>query len=66
MSDERNSKLLITFAVFLALFNYPLLDIVDQRELWFGFPVLYFYMFIVWGLMIFVVARIVRQKTKRP
>ena len=65
MSDERSSKLLITFAVFLALFNYPLLNIVDQRKLWLGFPALYFYLFFAWATMIIVVARIVRQKNKR-
>jgi len=65
MSDERSSKLLITFAVFLALFNYPLLNIVDQRKMYFGFPALYFYFFVVWATMILVVALIVRQKSKR-
>lgn len=65
MSDERSSKLLIVFAVFLALFNYPLLEIVDKRQLWFGFPALYFYMFLVWAIMIYVIARIVRRQNKR-
>jgi len=62
MSDERRSKLLITFIAFLLLFNYPLLRIIDQKTLWFGFPSLYIYMFLVWGVMILVVAQIVRQR----
>ncbi len=66
MADERSSKLLITFVVFLVLFNYPLLSIVDQKTLILGFPSLYFYMFLVWALMIFVIARIVRQRKKKP
>jgi hypothetical protein len=66
MADERSSKLLITFVVFLVLFNYPLLSIVDQKTLIWGFPSLYFYMFLVWALMIFVVARIVRPRKKKP
>lgn len=65
MSDERRSKLLITFIAFLLLFNYPLLSIIDQKTLWFGFPALYFYMFLVWGVMILVVAQIVRQHKEK-
>ena len=66
MSDERSSKLLITFVVFLLLFNYPLLSIVDQNALWWGFPTLYFYLFLVWAVMILVISQIVRQKKKKP
>lgn len=65
MADERSGKLLITFVVFLMLFNYPLLSIVDQKTLWWGFPALYFYMFLVWGIMIVVISQIVRQRKKK-
>lgn len=62
MADDRKSKLLITFVVFLMLLNYPLLTLVDRNELWLGFPALYMYFFLVWGGMIGVVAFIVRRK----
>ncbi|MBL7809135.1 MAG: hypothetical protein JNN28_15045 [Saprospiraceae bacterium] len=65
MADDKSAKLLLTFFVFLLLLNYPLLTIMDKTELWFGFPALYFYMFLVWGIMIFVIARIMRQRKKK-
>lgn len=66
MADDKSTKLLITFFLFLLLINYPLLTIVDKTELWFGFPALYFYLFLVWGVLILVIASIVRQQKKKP
>jgi hypothetical protein len=66
MADDRSSKLLISFVIFLLLFNYPLLNIVDKPTLWFGFPSLYFYLFLVWGVMILIVARITKQGKGKP
>jgi hypothetical protein len=66
MADDRSSKLLIAFVIFLVLFNYPLLDIVDKATLWFGFPALYFYLFLVWGGLILVVAQIMKQGKRKP
>ena len=62
MADDRKSKLLTTFVVFLMLLNFPLIRLVDRSELWFGFPALYMYFFLVWGGMIGLVAYIVRRK----
>ena len=64
MADDRKSKLLISFAIFLMLFNYPLLTLVDRKELWLGFPALYIYFFLVWGVMIGVIAYILKRKKK--
>lgn len=65
MADERSSKLLITFAAFLVLLNYPILNIVDRSHLFGGFPVLYFYLFFVWLLLIVTVGWIVARKHKK-
>jgi hypothetical protein len=61
MSDDRNSKLLLVFAAFLLLLNYPVLSIVDKERLWMGLPVLYFYLFFIWLLLIVVVGLVVRK-----
>ncbi|HAD10874.1 MAG TPA: hypothetical protein DCF33_00400 [Saprospirales bacterium] len=66
MADDKSTKLLFIFFLFLLLLNYPLLTIVDKTQLWFGFPSLYLYMFVVWGLMIFGIAQIVKQRKKKP
>jgi len=65
MADERSSKLLITFVAFLLLLNYPILSIVDQKQLFLGLPLLYFYLFFVWLLLIFAIGLIVSQKNKK-
>lgn len=62
VSNDRHAKLLITFGVFLFLLNFPMLDIVDRAELWFGVPALYFYFFFIWALLIVLIARIMRKK----
>lgn len=64
MADGRSEKLLIVFVVFLFLFNFPLLSIVDQTMLWLGVPTLYFYFFLVWGTMIVIISLIVRKHKK--
>jgi predicted tellurium resistance membrane protein TerC len=62
MADDRRSKLLIVFGLFVLLFNFPVLAIVDRAELWFGLPALYFYLFFVWSVLIVTVGLIVRKR----
>jgi hypothetical protein len=64
MADDRNSKLIIVFIVVFLLLNYPIIGIFDKRELWMGFPVLYFYLFFLWLLTIVAVGLIVKNKQK--
>jgi hypothetical protein len=48
-------------AVFLCgvLFLYsPVISLFDQARLWFGLPVLYLYLFTVWGVLVAVMALI--------
>jgi hypothetical protein len=65
MSNDRSSKLIIVFIGFLVLLNYPIISIFDQKKLWMGFPVLYFYLFFLWLLIIVAVGLIVQAKQKR-
>ena len=62
MADDRRGKLLITFGLFVLLFNFPVLAIVDKAELWFGLPALYFYLFFVWSVLIVTVGLVVRKR----
>lgn len=51
-------------AVFIAaalLFNYPILSLFDRPEAIFGLPILYVFMFAVWGVVIAVIAWIVER-----
>lgn len=65
MPERRRSKLVIAFVLSLLLFNYPILRLVDQQELVWGFPKLYFYLFFVWLALIVTVAFIVLRPNKR-
>lgn len=62
MADDRSSKLLIVFVVFLVLLNFPVLSIFDRADHYFGQPALFFYLFFIWLSLIVVVGLIVRNK----
>lgn len=60
MQNNRTARLILLFAVFLLLLNYPLTAIFDQPGHLFGFPKMYFYLFFIWLLFIILVAWISR------
>lgn len=61
MSDRLKSARLTAAAVLaLVLFNYPFLAVFDSDTLVAGVPVLGVYLFIVWALVIALVAWIAR------
>ena len=60
---ERLIGLLIAGAVLL---NFPFLSVFSADKLIFGFPVLYVYLFSVWGLIIGVKALILRRRPADP
>ncbi len=62
MADDRRSKLLIVFVVFLVLLNFPVLSIFDRPVSPSGGPALYFYLFFIWLSLIVVVGLVVRKK----
>lgn len=62
MASDRNSRLIIVFVVFLVLLNYPMLGIFDRPDTTADTPLLYFYLFFIWLLLIVVVGLIVRNK----
>lgn len=52
MGNDRNSKLVGIFLLFALLFNFPIIGIFSKNGTLIGIPSLYFYLFLVWGLLI--------------
>ncbi len=50
--EKRNKLWVLLGALFLALFNYPLLSIMNRNLCWGDVPVVVFYLFGVWLLAI--------------
>lgn len=49
----RGQYLIIVSILFALILNFPLLSLFNRPILWFGIPLLYWYLFIVWlGLVI--------------
>lgn len=47
--------------LFFVLINFPLISIVNQDELFMGFPILYCYVFALWFLFILGIFLIYRR-----
>jgi hypothetical protein len=50
--------IIILFVISFMILNYPLLSIFDRPVLLFGIPLLYFYIFAVWFVIIVLLALI--------
>jgi hypothetical protein len=48
----KSRRLVGLFLLGFLLFNYPILSLINLDVFWFGIPVLYFYMFFVWAVII--------------
>jgi len=47
------------------LFNFPLLSIFSEHKLFLGYPVLFVYLFFIWGLIIGALALVLRARPRR-
>ena len=56
------ARLVVLAALGLALFNYPLLRVFDVDVLVLGVPLVWLYVFVVWGLLIALVGLTVRGR----
>jgi hypothetical protein len=62
MNDRlRSARLLAVAALGFVLFSYPFLELSSRDVLVVGIPVLWVYLFAAWGLVIALVAWIVRR-----
>ena len=55
-------RLLVLFVLGCLALNYPLLALFSKIALWYGIPVLYLYLFILWFLFIVCIAVITERK----
>jgi uncharacterized membrane protein len=60
--DRTSTRLVVLAVVGFALFNYPLLRIADVPVIVLGVPLVWLYVFTVWGLLIVLVALILRKR----
>lgn len=62
MKHRRKGERLIALALLgFLLFNYPLLSLFSTERTVFGVPVLYAYVFASWGLLIGLMALVLRK-----
>ncbi|MGD9010505.1 MAG: hypothetical protein PVG41_21450 [Desulfobacteraceae bacterium] len=62
----RNKRLIALFLLSYILLNDPILSLFNLPRLVFGIPLLFFYIFGVWILLIVLVALIVSFKSSAP
>jgi hypothetical protein len=63
--QDRGKRLIAVFLLGLALFNFPVLAVVEAGRSWFGLPPLFLYLFGVWAGVIVLLALIVERGTMR-
>ncbi len=60
----KGQRLVALFLLGLLLFNYPLLDLFARSGQVLGIPVLYVYVFVVWALLIALMALVVENRNE--
>jgi hypothetical protein len=60
--DRTPTRLVVLAVVGFALFNYPLLRIADVPTVVLGVPLVWLYVFVVWGVLILLVALTTRRR----
>jgi hypothetical protein len=66
MSDfeSRGQRFVAVCLIGLLLFNYPMLALFNVSGMLFGVPVLYLYVFIVWAVLITLMAFIAEARSR--
>jgi hypothetical protein len=54
--NKKNKRLVALFLFGFVLLNYPILSLLNINITVFGLPLLYIYIFCIWGLLIFLSA----------
>jgi hypothetical protein len=65
-TKDSGLKLILLGILFLIVFSYPFITIANKTRFIAGLPVLYLYIFVVWGITIFLVFLIADSKYRKP
>jgi hypothetical protein len=63
---RKNKRLVGLFLLGWALFNYPLLSLFNLKTTIFGVPLLFFYVFAGWTLLILLAAIVTKTRSHSP
>ena len=63
--SQKTKRLIALFLFGFVLLNYPILSLLDIDAAVFGFPLLYIYVFGVWGFLIFLAALVMSRTDER-
>ena len=64
--ENKKSKRLVALFLFgFVLLNYPILSLLNINITVFGLPLLYIYIFSVWGLLIFLSALVMSRSREQ-
>lgn len=61
---RKGERLLSLLIVGILLLNFPLLSVFSSKHLFLGFPVLFVYLFVVWGLIIGAMVLVLRDRPR--
>ena len=64
--NKKYKRLVALFLFGLVVFNYPILSLLNLDILVFGLPLLYIYIYGIWGLLILLAALATRNRPKEP
>ena len=63
--NKKNKRLVALFLFGFVLLNYPILSLLNINITVFGLPLLYIYIFGVWGLLIFLSALVMGRSKEQ-
>jgi hypothetical protein len=62
--SKKNKRLVALFLLGFVLLNYPILSLLNLHIFVFGLPLLYIYIFGIWGLLILLSAWITMRRSR--
>ncbi len=61
---RKGERLISLLIVGTILLNFPLLSVFSKKDLFLGFPVLFLYLFLIWGLIIGAIVLVLRDRSR--